>query len=494
MEPNEIRGLHHLLTHSPLHFIRYFFPQREGSKFQVSAHHRLIARALTDVLEGRISRLIINVPPGYTKTEMAVINFVAMGLARNHRSRFLHLSYSDTLASLNSSAAKAIVQSPRFQELWPLKLRPDLQSKSLWHTLNGGGLYAVASGGQVTGFRAGLMAQDADGPFQFSGALIVDDPLKPDDAKSTTLLDASNARFVETIRTRLALETTPLIIIMQRLHSEDLSGFLLKGGSGEKWHHLLLRANTLEDRQYPREFTHGIEIKHNLPPGPLWLTKHNAEQLRRIEIATPYTYAGQYNQEPRFIGQTLFNELWWQYYNPVATPIFEWMAIYCDTAQKVKVQHDYSVFQLWGYAKGCIYLVDQMRGKWEAPDLRQALSNFVSKHYRTNVTHSSIRYIKIEDKASGTGLIQDLSRSLPVPILPIPRTVDKLTRAMDAAPFLESKRVFLPQGKDFVLDFVREFSDFRADDTHLHDDQVDPTLDAIQDMLQEGMQIGTWKW
>lgn len=488
MEPIKARLLKHLLTTSPIHFVRYFFQLRGGGKFQVSAHHILMAKTLQRVVDGEITRLIINIPPGYTKTELAVINFVAMGLARNPAARFLHLSYSDTLAKLNSSAAKSIVESDQFQQLWNVKLKTDTQSKNMWYTTDGGGLYATAAGGQVTGFRAGMMVAG------FSGALIVDDPMKPDDAKSTVALDTINSRFSNTVSTRLALDRTPIIIIMQRLHSFDLSGFLLQGGSGEKWHHLMLRGLTDKTEHYPRAFTHGLEIKHDLPDGPLWPAKHSAEALERIKMATPYTFDGQFQQDPQNIGQTIFNAEWWKMYNPDVPPMLEWLAIYGDTAQKTGERHDYSVFQLWGYFDGRIYLIDQLRGKWEAHKLKESLTNFVIKHYKPNLTTSRLRYVKVEDKSSGTGLIQECSNTLPIPILPIPRSNDKFTRAMDAAPFIQAGRVFLPEGSPFLHDFITEHSSFRADDSHMHDDQVDSCMDAIQDMLQSVVQAGVFKW
>ncbi|HEK0881605.1 TPA: DNA-packaging protein, partial [Pseudomonas aeruginosa] len=199
-----------------MYFARYFFKQRMGSKMVVAPHHRVIQDTLDRVVSGEITRLIINVPPGYTKTELATINMIGRGLALNNRARFMHLSYSHNLALLNSSTARGMVKSSAYQAMWPMSLRDDADSKAMWWTEHGGGVYASSAAGQVTGFRAGHMEPG------WQGALIIDDPVKPDDAYSETVRDGVNSRFNETIKSRLALETTPMIVIMQRIHYHDL--------------------------------------------------------------------------------------------------------------------------------------------------------------------------------------------------------------------------------------------------------------------------------
>lgn len=276
----------------PLYFSRYFFKQRMGAKMIVAPHHRVINDTLMRVVSGEIKRLIINVPPGYTKTELATINFIAHSLAMNNRSRFLHLSYSHNLALLNSSTARSIVKSTAFQSMWPMALKEDSDSKAMWWTEYGGGVYASSAAGQVTGFRAGHMEEG------FQGALLIDDPVKPDDAFSETVRDGINNRFNETIKSRLAVETTPMIVIMQRIHYHDLSGYLLRGGSGEKWHHLNLPVIIDNSAPYPEENTHGIPVDHGLPDGWLWPFKHNETHLVALS-SHRRTFEAQYMQAPR---------------------------------------------------------------------------------------------------------------------------------------------------------------------------------------------------
>lgn len=275
-----------------LYFARYFFKQRMGNKMIVAPHHRVIQKTLDRVVSGEITRLIINVPPGYTKTELATINMIGRGLALNSRARFMHLSYSHNLALLNSSTARSIIKSEPYQAMWPMTLRDDADSKAMWWTEQGGGVYASSAAGQVTGFRAGHMQPG------WQGALLIDDPVKPDDAYSDTVRGGINDRFNETIKSRLALETTPMIVIMQRIHYQDLSGYLLRGGSGEKWHHLCLPVLIENAEPYPEENTHGIQIAHGLPDGWLWPVKHN-ESHRVSLFSHRRTAEAQYMQRPK---------------------------------------------------------------------------------------------------------------------------------------------------------------------------------------------------
>lgn len=280
-----------------MYFNRYFFKQRFGTKMIVSAHHHAMQSALDRTMlppdhPDFIPRLIINVPPGYTKTELASIGYMARGFALNKAARFLHLSYSDKLVLLNSGTSREIVKSKSFQSMWEIEVKNDTDSKKIWHTQENGGITATASGGQVTGFRAGHMDKSL-----FTGALIIDDPVKPDDAYSETVRENVNNAYNETIASRVAIEENPIIVIMQRIHWNDLSGYLLRGGSGEKWHHLSLPVIVNNSDAYPKEYTHGIELEHGLADGWLWPFKHNEKHETALR-SHRRKWAAQYMQKP----------------------------------------------------------------------------------------------------------------------------------------------------------------------------------------------------
>lgn len=211
-----------------LNFTKYFFQVRFKRKFVEGRHHRMMADALNKVLDGDIKKLIINMPPRYSKTEIAVKSFIAMGMAINPAAKFIHLSYSDDLARDNSSEVQDIMAEIEYKRLF--SARPGSTSTKKWYTKQKGGLYSVSSGGQVTGFGAGLVDKEdineEDSNFDefitksndqlFGGAIIIDDPIKPDDALSDTVRDKVNNKFDTTIRSRVNSRNTPIIIIMQR--------------------------------------------------------------------------------------------------------------------------------------------------------------------------------------------------------------------------------------------------------------------------------------
>lgn len=490
-----------------LFFSRYFFKARQGIKFIVNWHHRLIADVVDDVIAGRKKNVVIMVPPGSSKTEMVVINLIARGLALNPRARFLHLSGSDTLASLNSSAAREIVLSDEFQALWPLKIADDQKAKKRWNVLvdghPAGGVYATSLGGQVTGFRAGHMAPG------FQGAIIIDDPIKPDDAFSRTKLDAANRKLLTTVKSRKANPETPIILIMQRLAESDPAGFIESGNLAVAGHWDFVRIPAVIDDA----FAEGLKPKYRalMTEGEragdrqsYWPYKEPISQLLAMERGdgadqsgariSRHVFSSQYQQAPVALGGNIIKGEYFQRYRVL--PKLKWRKIFADTAQKTKERNDHSVLEEWGLGfDGQLYLVDMVRGKWEAPELQRRTIAFWNKALaRDTEVFGQLRKLLVEDKSSGTGLIQTIK--LPpynIPVEAIERDKDKLTRVMDGLPYLEAKQVHIPEEAAFTNDFVAECEAFTADDSHDFDDQIDPLLDAIQDMLQSGNKIKRWE-
>lgn len=452
------------------YFVSLFFKVMSGVDFIFAPHHDQIIEALEKLAAGHTKRLIINIPPRYSKTELVVKLFIAWCLANNPKAKFIHLSYSDELALDNSSAVRELVKSEEYQVLFPTSIKDDSDSKKKWYTSEGGGVYATATGGAVTGFGAGALGRLMNGSGSpadgFNGALIIDDPLKPDDAFSNTIRNRINRRFNNTIASRLNSPDTPVIVIMQRLHEDDMTGYLLNGGSGEEWTHLCLPAIRDDGTA-------------------LWPDKHSIEALRKMEQADSYTFAGQYQQRPSPLGGGLIKGEWFVKYDIL--PKLLYRKIFADTAQKTGERNDYSVFQCWGRGEdGRIYLIDQVRGKWEAPEMKRRAVAFWQKHLAIGEGdyHAPVlRQMLVEEASSGTGLIQEIKALGHIPIKGIVRVKDKLTRLMDVVSHIEAKLVCIPSQAPFTNDFVTECESFTPDNTHKHDDQIDPMIDAITDML-----------
>lgn len=449
LTPDEIATLRTDL----LAFTCHMHQARKGSAFKRNHHQDEIATALERVVIGKTKRLIINVPPRSGKTELAVKNFIAWCMGNFPDCEFIHASYSKRLATTNTWETRAIMQHEAFAEIFgPVQFRQDSNAKDEFRTATGGIVYSTGADGTITGYGAGKMRDT------FGGAIVIDDPHKAGEATSDTMRENVIDWFSTTMESRLNTRDTPIIVIMQRLHERDLSGWLLDGGNGEEWEHLNIPAVDADDLSF-------------------WPDQFSRDDLRRMEAANAYVYAGQYMQRPAPIGGGLFKDEWWRTY--VEPPRIVWRAIYVDTAQKTKEANDYTVLQCWGRSEdGQAVLLDQLRGKWEAPDLLTQARAFWNKH-KAMTGRGTLRKMEVEDKVSGTGLIQTLKRE-GIPVIALQRNIDKVTRAMDAAPMIESGNVLIPRDAPWLSSYLAEFTQFP---NAAHDDQVDPTIDAICDIL-----------
>lgn len=255
-------------------YTRAMFRSRRGYRWILGRQHTIIAEALMRVYRGECKRLIINIPPRYSKTEMAVINFISWSLGHHPDAEFIYTSYSARLAANFSWQTRELVMEPDYQRLFPRTiLRSDSKAKDEWRTTEGGIVYSAGTGGTITGYGAGKHREE------FGGAIIVDDPLKPDEAKSDTIRGGVIDWFQNTLESRKNSPNTPIIVIMQRLHESDLAGWLLAGGNKEEWEHVCL----------PTPMDNGEA---------LWPEKHSVDVLAAMEASNPYVFAGQYRQRP----------------------------------------------------------------------------------------------------------------------------------------------------------------------------------------------------
>ena len=450
-------------------FTRHIFRSRTQQTWLQSQHHRIICDALTRVYKGECKRLIINIPPRYGKTAL-VLHWLAWTLGKAPDSEYILTSYSSTLASGNAWLARDIVQHEEYRRIFPdLRLRDDATARHDWRTTAGGIVYAAGAGGTITGYGAGKVREG------FGGAIIIDDPHKADEARSARVRQGVLDWYQNTLQSRCNSPDTPIIIIMQRLHPDDLSGWLLAGGNGEAWEHVCLPA--LQD-----------------DGTPLWAEKHTADDLKRMQAANRLVFAGQYMQQPVAEGGNIIKGEWFPSYD--VAPRMKWRAVYVDTAQKTGERNDYTVAEEWGLGDdGKLYLLDMLRGRFEVPDLERRLPAFWAKcAARDSSQWGALRAMKIEDAASGTGLIQKLRREHRFPVQGITRKKDKYSRVCDVLGYIEAGHVCIPRAASFVHDFLSECEAFTADDSHAHDDQIDPMVDAIGDMLG-GNALANWsKW
>lgn len=289
-------------------YTKAMFKAQYHRSFIVAEHHKKMIEMLQKVVDGDIKHLIINIGPRYGKTELVIKSFISWCFALNPKCRFLHLSYSDILVYDNSDTIRSIMREPLYKTLFPgSALASDKGSAKRWRTQAGGELYAVSTQGQVTGFGAGNVDLDPeidrlDGGDSltldedvnevlatlgarsnvFQGAIVIDDPIKPEDAESDTVRERVNLRFENTIRNRTNSRNTPIIIIMQRLHEHDLCGYLQEV-EPDKW--TVLSLPVIQHDEEGNEYA-------------LWPAKHTLEELYHMRQINPLVFDTQYMQDP----------------------------------------------------------------------------------------------------------------------------------------------------------------------------------------------------
>lgn len=406
---------------------RFFFKQKEGRKFIMARHHEIIIDALEKVIRGETTRLIINLPPRFGKTEIAVKHFIAHCLALNPKSKFIHLSYSDTLALDNSEQAKDLVSSEYYREIFPhVRIKKGSDSKQKWYTTDGGGVYATSTSGQVTGFGAGTV-EDEEKAFdeflgeiehkqEFSGAIIIDDPIKPDDADSETLRNKVNNKFDSTIRSRTNSRKTPIIVIMQRVHLDDLSGYLQKI-EPDVWTVISLPALN--------------------PDGTaLWPHKMNEDECRRLREANEDVWNKQYMQNPQELKGLLWPRAELRYFNPNNVKNFESCIAYVDVADEGV---DYLSCPFGQNIGSDIYITKVVFSQ-ENSDITIPLIVPIAKELKCT-------YIRVESNSGGAQYSRDLRKQVhdDCTVLAVPNSANKHTRILMQSGFVKKNFVFLEE-------------------------------------------------
>ena len=447
---NEQKVLRVMCEDSLLFFARYIYKENHNRKFILSPHFEQIAIFLENVFYGKVTRGIINMPPRYGKTELVIKIFIAWCLAKVNVSKFLHLSYSDMLALDNSSQTKEYIQSDAFQELWHMDLKKDAQSKKKWFNQYGGGVYATAAGGAITGFGAGV-----DGVEGFAGAILIDDPLKPDDALSDVERNKVNNRYNNTIRSRINTDNTPIIVIMQRLHEEDLSGFLLDGGSGEEWTHLCLPA---------------LDENNN----PLYPHKHTFKQLESIRQADSYTFAGQYMQTPAPDEGGEWRKDWFEIVDKSTIPLhtLSWEFI-IDGAYTKNTANDPTGYQIGAKYNNDYIILSSVDRYLELPELLKDIPKYIDSQ------PVKVGLILIEPKASGKSLKQMIASTTGYNVAEIKTPFvgnSKIENVRACSNSIEGGRVKLIKGNwnDSFLKQIGTFPNAK------HDEHIDLTCYGIE--------------
>lgn len=490
-----------------LTFTRLWFNLMQGDKLRVNWHHHMFADLVDDIIWRRIPNRnwVINVPPGSTKTEFFSIHLPAyvnslVNVGKLNRFRNLNLSFSNDLVIRNSVRTRDIIASHEYQSLFQCDF--GVNQAQEWTVVDRRGkrigeTVSRSVGGQITGSRAGYIGE------QFSGLINLDDPDKPSDMLSEVKRKRQHDYMTGTIRSRRGDKSkdnaTPIICIAQRTHVDDTSGFLLANGMGIKFEHMRIPAliteeyiNTLPDKHKDLCWADIKDSESVVVAGQrywsFWPENEDIGQLMDLWEIDEYTFLSQYMQEPIALGGSIFKSDWFKLYGEsldgaeeITPPYFEYRFTTADTATKTGTRNDFSVMCEWGVYLGNLYLINMVRGKWEAPELEANFRAFIGESWQKNQQQElgNLRAVLVEDKSSGTGLIQTVGRNSPIPITPLPRSIDKLTRGMDTAPHVKAGKVRLPANAPWLVEFMAEHAIFTGEDGKNKDDMVDNTMDAV---------------
>lgn len=458
-------------------FFLYLFKIIEGRPFLVEPLHEELFSYFDDIYNGRITRCNINICPRSAKTTMSQY-FLVFTLTNNPKSQIIYTSFSQSLLSEISSKVASILENPAYKMMFPNNrcsieeeyTNPiddfwreylfnssdkNTYSNRLIKTYAGGVCLFNSIGGAITGYGCSVK-----GSKKFSGYLCLDDPQKPADIRSQLMRDKTLRYFEETLLSRLNNSDTPIINVMQRLHVEDLSGLL-----EQKYNFKSLRIPLIKDNG-----------ECNLPSQ---YTKERIEELQKNN----YVFQAQFQQEPILDGGNVIKTDWFKYYPVSSNFEYKRIIMVADTAMKVKEHNDYSVFMVGGISQdNKLHVLDVVRGKWEAPELKRKCKELWNK-WQTGETFCSGLYV--EDKASGTGLIQEIKTECSIPIIPIEADKDKLTRLESVLAHIEAGNVLLPKSElyGFNPELLSECQEFTRDDSHRHDDQVDCLVYLIMNTI-----------
>lgn len=444
--------------------VKAFHTLNPGEGFLGNWHLHALCWHLEQVRVGRIRRLRIEVPPRSLKSVTASVAFPAFLFGHDPTRKIITASYSGDLAAKHAADCRVLMQSDWYRQLFPAtRISPAKNQESNYETTMRGYRYATSVGGTLTG-RGGDI-------------LIIDDPLKPEEAMSEARREALKSWYTGTALSRLNNKAVnAIILVQQRLHLDDLAGFV---DEIDDWTVLRLPAIAEEDALVPvsRDKLHHRKAGDVLHPArePLQVL----DSLKRA-LGTA-TFSAQYQQCPVPADGEIVRWGWFQRYDtppPHLRICQSW-----DTASKADEHHDYSVCTTWGILGDKFYLLDVDRARRDFPALKRRVVE-LARHWRAQT-------ILIEDKGSGTALIQQLrseSHGTPFPTAFLPKD-DKLTRLHAQSARIEAGHVYLPEKAPWLEDLRVELAAFPQG---RHDDQVDSISQFLAWFFERrgrGMQI-----
>ena len=427
-------------------FVKHMWPD-----FIEGNHHKIVAEKFNQIAEGKLKRLIINMPPRHTKSEFASFLLPAWMVGKNPKLKIIQSTNTTELSIRFGRKAKTLIDSPEYQEVFKTRLREDSQAAGKWETSDGGEYYAAGVGSAITGRGADL--------------LIIDDPHSEQDAMNRDAMDRTYEWYTSGPRQRLQ-PGGAIIVVMTRWNTKDLTGRLLGA-----------------QREAKADQWDIVEFPAILPSGKsLWPEYWNLEELQAVKASAGIQkWNAQYMQNPTSEEGAIIKREWWKRWENDWIPALKYVIQSYDTAYSKKETADFSAITTWGVfylnddSPASLILLDCQKDRWDFPELKKiALEQY--RYWEPDM-------VIIEAKASGQPLTDELRKmSIPVVNFTPSRGNDKHTRVNSVAPLFESGMIWAPM-QDFAEEVIEECAAFPFGD---NDDLVDSTTQAIMRFRQGG--------
>ena len=427
-------------------FVKEMWPE-----FIEGRHHKEIADKFDQIAQGKIKRLIINMPPRHTKSEFSSFLLPAWMVGRKPDLKIIQTTHTTELAIRFGRKAKTLIDSPEYQQIFKTKLREDSQAAGKWETEQGGEYYAAGVGSAITGRGADL--------------LIIDDPHSEQDALNPEALERAYEWYTSGPRQRLQ-PGGAIVVVMTRWSQKDLTGALInsqKNIKADKWH--------------------VIEFPAIMPSGkPIWPEYWKKDELEGVRASLSVgKWNAQWMQNPTAEEGSIIKREWWKTWEKSSIPPLQHIIQSYDTAFSKKETADYSAITTWGVfypnedSPANLILLDAYKERLEFPELRkEALEQY--KYWKPDT-------VIIEAKASGQPLTYEL-RKIGIPVINFTpsKGQDKFSRVNSVAPMFESGMIWAPD-EEFADEVIEECASFPYGD---HDDLVDSTTQALMRFRQGG--------
>ena len=426
-------------------FVKHVWPE-----FIEGDHHRKIAKKFEDIANGKIKRLIVNMPPRHTKSEFASYLFPAWMVGKNPKLKVIQTTHTGELAVRFGRKMKNLVDTSEFAQVFEdCKIAADSKAAGRWETNKGGEYYAAGIGGAITGRGADL--------------LIIDDPHSEQDALSETAMDSAYEWYTSGPRQRLQ-PGGAIVIVMTRWSTKDLTGKLLNAQSEPK-------ADQWEVIEFPAILPSNT---------PVWSNYWKLEELEGVKASlSEGKWQAQWQQNPTSEEGSIIKREWWKEWKQKEIPDLVHIIQSYDTAFSKKETADFSAITTWGVFyppnKGPhLILVDVRKGRWDFPELKKiALEEY--KYWEPET-------VIIEAKATGTPLTHEL-RQIGVPVVNFTPSKgnDKHVRVNSVAPLFEAGKIYYPADKRWAEEVIEECAAFPYGE---YDDLVDSTTQALMRFRQ----------